>query len=185
MGLPQVDRPAALSCRTLRPWFVPFDGDRDVRSQCVCECAWTRILAALQETGPVALVLPIGIPATEAPAVLAAGLALGRDWTLHAVVTRDGVDESLRWLGAGQPMEVHALPSSNWRPFDRLARMQQQHGAAGTNPLRHDAHPAAAMPLLVDADFRLRLLRWSALTQLDQDQGYQWMRRRNLRVLQA
>jgi hypothetical protein len=37
--------------------------------------------------------------------------------------------------------------------------------------------------LLVDDDFNMRLLNWSTLTRLDQDEGDRWMRRRGLRAL--
>jgi YD repeat-containing protein len=178
----RADRSSNSSCRTLRPWFVAVDGSNPVSTQCCCDCAWTRILTALQEAGPVALVLPVAIE-TDAPSILAAGLALGSEWTLHAVVTPDGIDESLRWDGAGQLLEVHALPSSNWRPFDRLAQL---HGRAGhAKRIRHQPVNAMAVPLLVDGDFRLRLLNWSTLTRLDQEQGQQWMRRRGLRPVPA
>lgn len=168
------------SARTLMPWFLAPDGAPSM-TQCCCDCAWTSVLTALQGAGPVAVVLPGLRSATEALSVLAAGLALGAEWTLCATISNSGVDESLHWRAAGRPMAVHALPSSNWRPFDRLAR---QHAC----PDRHAATrrvqgPAVAVPLLVDADYRLQLLAWSNLTRLDQEHGQEWMTRTRIHAL--
>jgi hypothetical protein len=169
-----------LSLPSLRPWFLaPFGAPNTTR--CCCRCAWTEVLSALQGAGPVALVLPGPVAAGEAASLLAAGLALGSDWTLQATVKCTGIEESLRWNGIGGPMEVHALPSSNWRPFDQLAR---QHRCADT-PLTSPRSTlnAFAIPLLVDACFRMHLLAWSRLTRLDQEHGQEWMNHRRLQPL--
>jgi hypothetical protein len=139
------------------------------------------VLGALQGAGPVALVLPGQVAASEAASVLAAGLVLGSDWTLQATVKSNGVDESLRWNGIGGPMEVHALPSSNWRPFDQLARRHR----CADSPLTslRSTQKAVAIPLLVDASFRMHLLDWSCLTRLDQEHGQDWMNQRRLQPL--
>lgn len=168
------------AARTLRPWFLAADGAPSM-TQCCCDCAWTSVLAALQAAGPVAVVLPCLRTATEALSVLAAGLALGAEWTLCAAISNSGVDESLHWQAAGRTMAVHALPSSNWRPFDRLAR---QHACLDRHaPARRTQGPAVAVPLLIDTDYRLQLLAWSQLTRLDQEHGQEWMTRARIRAL--
>ncbi|HWS26800.1 MAG TPA: hypothetical protein VN259_09555 [Xanthomonadales bacterium] len=168
------------ACSSLKPWFLAAASARAC-AQCRCDCSWTGVLSALQEAGPVALVLPGPISASEAPRVLAAGLALGCDWTLRADVHRDGIDESLEWSGVDSVLRVHALPSSNWRPFDRLARLHQQREAS--IPAQRQSRECVAVPLLVDADFNLRLLHWSRLTLLDQEQARDWMLRTRIRPL--
>lgn len=178
-GKVDLRRPGA-PCRSLRPWFLPSTGT-PAYVECACDCSWTGILAALQEAGPVALVLPGPCSASEAPRVLAAGLALGCDWTLRADVHQSGVDEGLEWTGADTCLRVHALPSSNWRPFDRLARSHRRDDIPSAR--RQTLHNCVAVPLLVDAEFNLRLLRWSRLTHLDQELARDWMQRTGLRAL--
>ena len=168
------------ACASLKPWFLA-PASASACAQCRCDCSWTGVLSALQEAGPVALVLPGPLRASEAPRLLAAGLALGCDWTLRADVHCDGIDESLEWSGADTLLRVHALPSSDWRPFDRLARLHQRLDTSIATP-RQPRH-CVAVPLLVDPDFNLRLLHWSRLTQLDQEQARDWMLRTRIRPL--
>jgi hypothetical protein len=172
--------PKQPSRASLRPWFLGSAGAPTI-DRCCCQCAWTEVLSALQGAGPVALVLPGPIVASEATRILAAGLALGSDWSLQATVSSCGIDESLHWNAVGGPLQVHALPSSNWRPFDQLARrhrcVERQPAPSRTN------FGAVAIPLLVDADFRMRVLAWSRLTRLDQEHGQDWMNHERLRPL--
>jgi len=132
-------------------------------------------LSALQQAGPLMLVVPNVRSSAQASSLLAASLAMGRCWTLHADIGQHGIDESLHWLGAENvPIQVRALPSSNWRPFDRLARLNRC--ALPVLPQTSAIH-SVAVPLLISEDYRLQLMPWSKLTRLDQEQGHGWMLR--------
>jgi len=168
---------------SLQPWFAA-SAREPTHSRCTCNCPWTSILSALQEAGPLMLVLPTASTAAEASSLLAAGLPLGRRWTLQADVGQHGIDESLHWLGVDDLLlQVRALPSSNWRPFDRLARLHRC--ALSELPQTPVALHSVAVPLLIGKDYCPQLLAWSRLTRLDQEQGYDWMQRFRVAALQV
>ncbi len=122
--------PKQPSRASLRPWFLGSAGAPTI-DRCCCQCAWTEVLSALQGAGPVALVLPGPIVASEATRILAAGLALGSDWSLQATVSSCGIDESLHWNAVGGPLQVHA--SLRRAPTGAVAHQprRRRHPAAG------------------------------------------------------
>lgn len=159
---------------SLRPWYADTHGS-DAHGYCLCDCPWTAVLSALIEAGPFLWCSTAQHGAQD----LATALAHGRSFALSAQVTELGIHEALEWIdAAGAEHRVHALPSTNWRAFDRLAQRCGQR--AGSRPCGRSAH-ALALPLLIDWRLQITELRWWQLTQLDQEHAQDFLRQRGLR----
>lgn len=174
-GIATRDTAPQMQSRThpLGPWFLSEEDPRR-GSTLALNCAWPAVLACLAEVGPCLWVVSRACGDRPA-AAFAAALVSGRNFALMARVDEHGVEECLRWTSpAHGAVQAMALPSSDWRPCDRLART---HASTRRFPVAALRRAEVVIPVCVGADLRLQLRAHHELSGLDREQCELWQAR--------